>query len=135
MALTDIFVTQFLLQETAATLDGVCWRELDSGAYETHINGINVQLEQCQDRVGAWLCLTVSAEPEKVYISEPRSTSLIGRKYPNEDDRTLAELLRALMESVVAQCEERRRRSAERTQEIRQQILHRLVFGQEARVR
>ena len=130
MALTDIFVTQFLLQETEATVDGVCWRELDSGGYQAQLNGVTVLIEQSHTRAGAFLCLTIVSGAEKIYITEPRSTSIIGRKYASEDERTLAELLRTLMKGAAAQCEQRRRRSAEQAEEIRQDILQRLVFGQ-----
>ena len=135
MALTDIFVTQYLLQGSQASVDTICWRELESGGYETAINHVTVQIDQCHDRAGAYVCLTVVSGPEKVFIAEPRSTSIIGRKYKNEDDRTLAELVRKLHKVVEAQCAERRRRSADRVEEIKQEIFHRLVFGQEARVR
>lgn len=135
MALTDVFVTQFLVQETEAAVDGVCWRDLDSGGYETCLNGLTVQIEQSHNRAGAFICLTVLSGPEKIHITEPRSTSIIGRKYASEDDRMLADLMRRLFKGVEAQCEARRRRSADRAEEIRQAILQRLVFGQEARVR
>ena len=135
MALTDIFVTQYLLQGSEATVDTICWRELESGGYETGINGVTVQIDQCHDRAGAYVCLTIVSGPEKVFIAEPRSTSIIGRKYRSEDERTLAELVRRLHNIAETQCAERRRRSAGRVEVIKQEIFHRLVFGQEARVR
>ena len=135
MALTDIFVTQYLLQGTEAAVDTICWRELESGGFETGVNGLTVQIDQCHDRAGAYVCLTMVAGPEKVFIAEPRSTAFIGRKYKSEDDRTLAELVRRLYETAEAQCADRRKRSVERAQEIRQELFHQLVFGQEARVR
>ena len=135
MALTDIFVTQYLLQGSEAAVDTICWRELDSGGYEAVVNGVTVQLDQCHDRAGTYVCLTILAGPEKVFIAEPRSTSIIGRKYSSDDHRTLADLVRRLHNVAEAQCAERRRRAASRTEEIKQEIFHRLVFGQEARVR
>ena len=135
MALTDIFVTQYLLQGSEATVDTICWRELESGGFETGINGVTVQITECHDRSGSYVCLGILTGPEKVYIAEPRSTSIIGRKYKSDDDRTLAELVRKLYKLAEAQCTERRRRSVSRTEEIKQEIFHRLVFGQEARVR
>ena len=135
MALTDIFVTQYLLQGSEATVDTICWRELESGGFETGIHGVTVQIAECHDRAGSYVCLSILAGPEKVYIAEPRSTSIIGRKYKSDDDRMLADLVRRLHKVVDAQCAERRRRSASRVEEIKQDIFHRLVFGQEARVR
>lgn len=135
MALTDIFVTQYLLQGSEAAVDTIGWRELESGGYEASVNGVTVQIDQCHDRAGAYVCLTVHSEVEKVFITEPRSNSIIGRKYKSDDDRTLAELVRKLHKVVEAQCAERRRRSEQRMDEIKQEIFHRLVFGQEARVR
>ena len=135
MALTDIFVTQYLLQGSEAAVDTICWRELDSGGYEAAVNGVTVQLDQCHDRAGTYVCLTIVAGPEKVFIAEPRSTSIIGRKYRSDDERALADLVRRLQKVIEAQCAERRRRAATHAEEIKQEIFHRLVFGEEARVR
>ena len=135
MALTDVFVIQYLLQGTEATVDTICWRELESGGFETDLNGVAFQIDRCHDRAGAYVCLTIVAGPEKIFIAEPGSTSFIGRKYKTEDDATLADVVRLLFKTVELQCADRRRRSAQRAKEIRQELFHRLVFGQEARVR
>jgi hypothetical protein len=135
MALTDIFLVQYLVQETEAGVDTLRWKELESGGYESELNGVRMELAESHSRAGAFLCLTLSAGTDRIHVVEPQSTSVFGRKYKNEDQARLAELLRQLDKAVTAQCERRRQYAAKQSEEIRQRILHRVVFGAESKLR
>jgi hypothetical protein len=130
MPLTDVFVVRYLLQKTSAQADSICWQELEAGGYEAQVSGVTVDLMQSQTRAGSYLCLILRAGSEKVYIAEPQNRSIFGVKYDDEDQRTLAELIRALADSVARQCAGRTRRSQDRGEELRQEIFQQLLFGE-----
>jgi hypothetical protein len=65
----------------------------------------------------------------RIHITEPQSTAVFGRKYKDDDQRRLADLLRKLEAAVVAQCSRRRQFAAANADQIREQILQKVVFG------
>lgn len=134
MALTDVFVTQFLVQETEASVKPIRWQELDSGGYGTELNGIRIQMLESHSRTDTLLCLALISDLDKVYVWEPRSTAVFSRKYHDEDQRRLAESLHKLHKAVMLQCERRRQHKAAHAEEIREQILRRVVFGAEQKI-
>jgi hypothetical protein len=134
MALTDVFLVQYLVQETEAGVDTLRWKEMESGGYESELNGVQLRLAESHTRTGAVLCLTLTAGGERIHIFEPQSTSVFGRKFKDQDQGRLADLLRQLDKAVTAQCESRRQYAATHAGEIRQRILHRVVFGAESKL-
>jgi hypothetical protein len=132
MALTNVFVTRYLLQETEAALHPIRWSETESGGWTTEVNGLRLDLSENQSRAGTLVSIQVRQGPEKIFITEPQSTSVFGRKYRSDDDATLAELLRNLVKAAAAQCAARRQRGALEADVVRQSLLQQLVFGVEA---
>jgi hypothetical protein len=125
---------QYLVQETEAGVDTLRWKESESGGYESELNGVQLRLAESHNRTGAVLCLTLTSAGDKTHVFEPQSTSVFGRKYKDEDQAHLAELLRQLDKAVTAQCERRRHYAASHAEEIRQRILHQVVFGAESKL-
>ena len=134
MALTDVFVAQYLLQETEAVVNPISWRELDSGGFETEMNGVQIRLEESHTRTGALLFLTMISGHYRIAITEPQNTAVFGRKYKDDDQRRLAELLRKLESTVQEQCARRRQFEAAHAGRIREAILQKVVFGSEVRI-
>lgn len=131
MALTNIFVIRYLLQETEAAVHPIGWSEVESGGWTAEINGLRVQLSEMQSRSGTLVSIQIRHGPERIHITEPQNLGVFGRKYRTDDDATLAELLRKLVKAAADQCAARRLRTVAQMEQVRQSVLHQLVFGVE----
>jgi len=130
MALSEKLILGYLLQEAQAVNPALVWTELSDGGFRTDINGVSVELSEVPTRAGSYLSLSFSAPSlGTVFVQEPQTTSLFGRKYKDDDARDLAMLMRQLKRLAEEQCEERRVRAIERKDEIRQMLFHRILFG------
>ena len=131
MPLSDIYILQYLVQNTEAASDPICWQEARTGgAFFAEISGVRVEIAEAHSSTGSVLYVTFARGPEQVQIVEPRP-ALFSRKYRDEDERRLAELLRMLTRLIARQCTRRRLHLIESADELKQQIFHRLVFGAE----
>jgi hypothetical protein len=129
MRLSELYVLQYLVQSTESPRDPLCWQELEGGGYWAEISGVRVELNEDQGVSVGRLYITFSNGPEQVIVTEPRSPGLFSTKYKDEDQRHLAELMRMLSRLITTQCARRRIHSIEHSEELRQEIFHRLVFG------
>ena len=132
--ISDVYIVESLLQDAGTVTRPVLWRKLDSKSsaghsYLTWVSGVQIALDSVESITGSRICLTLSIGDDKVYIHEPESTGLFGRKYSNEDGRRLASALRQLRATVSRQCQQRETRAAENTEAIRERIYSQLLFG------
>jgi hypothetical protein len=129
MPVSDIYVAQFLLDATCAGLDALVWQMEDSGIYWVIVNGVRIVLFHSHTMGWSGLCLSFRLGEEVTQIEEPRYATVFGRRYRDEDDRTLAETLRSLARAVKSQCVERRAKAATQREPIRESLFRRVLFG------
>jgi hypothetical protein len=129
MAVTDLYVAQFLLDATSAGLDSLVWQLEDSGIYWVIVNGVRIALFHSHTMGWSGLCLSFKRGDQTTEIEEPRYASVFGRRYRDEDDRTLAETLRALASAVSSQYATRRAFAVTQREPIRESLFRRVLFG------
>ena len=129
MAITDLYLVQFLLDATCGSRAPLLWSLDDAGAYLALIHGVQVMLAHSHTMGWSGIFLSVTRGEEVVYVEEPRFQGLFGRKYRDEDDRRLAECLRALAEAVAQQCSARRLKAWNQRDANRQSLYQRVLFG------
>ena len=127
MAISEVYVVQYLLQETQAERGAVVWREKESEGYSARLHGIDVELHSFASRAGSRLNLSLSCFPEKIDIAEPVSTGVFSVRYQSEDGRRLAQLLKELAATVNRQCARRVNRTPEAARRVRESIFQRLI--------
>jgi hypothetical protein len=92
-------------------------------------------MELCEipSRAGAHWCLTLTSELNKVFVQEPHSVGLFGRKYKSASEQEIADRMRELAEMAAEQCEQRRQRAWEQKEQIRENVFRKLLFGSDAK--
>jgi hypothetical protein len=128
MAISDIYLVQYLLQGTQAVPKRIVWREKDTEGYEAEVSGVLLELGLAASTAGSHLYLTLSLKRDKVCIEEPRSTSLFRQRYESEDHRQLAALMSNLQAAIVLQCCSRGPVAVEERCRIRETIFRRVLF-------
>jgi hypothetical protein len=127
MPISDNYVVQYLLQETQASSESILWTEKESQGYVANFRGIQLDLDSIPSRAGSRLFLSISCVAERIQIHEPLNRGIFAPRYESEDERRLVGLLKELTAAISAQCAARRKRSAEKTEVIRQSIYGRLI--------
>ena len=128
MAISDMYVTQHLLEETIC--DSMAWRESESGGYFADRNGVRVEVTVEHSRTGQRIYIAIGDGLYKVHIAEPVSTGVFRPKYNDGDQLRLATVVRELFEAVVAQCARRERMARESADRVRNALFQRLLFGE-----
>jgi hypothetical protein len=98
--------------------------------YVTVVEDVDVILEPLYSRAGSRLVLRFRHDGEEFSIGDPTGGGWLGRKFSTADERALVRLFRGLIAAVTSQCAARRQRSEENQEKIREQISHRLLFGE-----
>lgn len=130
MAVSDLYVVQYLLDATRPGLSPLCWRQDGAGAWRATLNEVQISLFHTHTMGWSGLCLGLhGAEDAATYIQEPRPVSFFGRQYRCDDDLLLADSLHALSAAVSAQCAERQARALDSRDSIREVLFRRVVFG------
>lgn len=127
--LTPELIVEYLLQQTRTTSAPIPWQETNCGGFRTQLNDVLVELCEVPSRSGSHWCLTLTAQLDKVYLQEPQSVGVFGRKYQSDSDKEIAEKMRELARLAAVQCEARRQRAWEQREQIRQNMFRRLLFG------
>jgi hypothetical protein len=127
MPISELYVVEYLLQETEAATDAIVWREKESEGYAARLHGIDVELHSLSNRSGSRLCLSLACYPEKIEIEEPVRTGFFQSKYESEDGQRLAQLLKELAATVSRQCAKRMNRPPEAISRVREAIFRRLI--------
>jgi hypothetical protein len=129
VAVTDLYIVDYLLDATRGAKNPLSWRAVDEGGYSSEINGVSLKL--CQDLSLGWsgLRLTFTHGEDVICIDEPKYSTLISRKYASEDDRCLADALRELGRAVTNQCHARRTRAWTLRESIRESLFNLVIFG------
>ena len=130
MPVSDIYVVQFLLQETNRTNGGVEWdeRSRERAGFTARVGGVRVDLENAHFRAGTCVMLRFQNASEGFAICEPMPQGWLAQSYESDDDRTLAATMRELMRAAGAQCARRRSSAYEHAAEIRQRVYEQLLF-------
>ena len=129
MAISDGYVVQYLLQTTLTQSLAARWEQTEGG-YRTSVRGVLVELDIVPSRAGDRLFLTFTHEGRRTSIAEPLDMGLLNSKYENDDQRTLANLMRELVRCVARQSVDRLSGPAEPDSSSREAILRRLLFDE-----
>lgn len=131
MAISDIYLVQYLLQGTEAVPKRIAWHE-NGGEYVADVSGVRLELGEAHGTTGSRVCLMLSLNLDKVSIEEPPLRTLFRHRYDNDNERQLAALLRNLQAAAARQCSARGS-AVEEQQKIRETIFRRVLFeGAEA---
>ncbi len=128
MAVSDLYVAQFLLDATQTAHAPLEWQVEEGGSFFAHLNGVRLSLFHSRTMGWSGLCLSFSRGDEVAYIEEPRPVALFGRKFRNEDDQRLSVALKDLSRSVSAQCHARKLRAWDLRDSIRESLYRRILF-------
>jgi len=129
MAITDLYLVQYLLDATSGMQDPLVWSLDDAGAYLALVHGVRLMLAHSHTMGWSGLFLSLTQGEEVVYVEEPRFHGLFARKYRDEDDRRLAECMQALATAVAQQCSARRLKLWTQRDSNRQSLYQRVLFG------
>ncbi|MBN9662740.1 MAG: hypothetical protein J0H49_31365 [Acidobacteria bacterium] len=128
MAVSDLYVAQFLLDATQAAQPPLEWQLEDGGVYSAHLNGVRLSLFHARTMGWSGLCLSFSRGDEVAHIEEPRPVALFGRKFRNEDEERLAGALKELARAISSQCHLRKMRAWDLRDSIRESLYRRILF-------
>lgn len=129
MAISELYITRHLLQETVEESGRLIWRDKDSRGYWAERNGIRIELVSVPSNIGSRVFLTFSEGFHKAHIAEPLDRGLLGSRYDSEDERELAYQMKQLWTAAQEQCVRREIANRQRSSAIREAIFHRLLFG------
>lgn len=128
-AISEMYVAQYLLQNTRDAAPPLVWYDRESGGFVATVSGVHVELGREQSVIGSRVTLTLSRGTDRVYISEPPVATLGGR-YRNEEHRRLAETMKDLERAVLEQCASRRNQSSQVRDRIKNGIFRQLLFNE-----
>jgi len=131
MAVSNTYVVRHLLQETLRPDGGIVWHErpMEQAGYTTCAGDLRIELERVYCRAGSRLLLRFRCDNDDFSLLEPEGHGWFGRRYHSEDDATLAELMRTLMRAAGRQCHQRRVKSLENPNDVRERVYQNLLFG------
>lgn len=131
MPISDVYVVQYLLQETCAYGNPLKWQNKESSSFSTNLHGVDVELFILQYRSGSRIYLTFSSCSDQIDLGQPANKGFFRERYDSEEDARLAHLLRDLVRAVSGQCAKRAMRSAAVTAALRETIYKRLIGVEE----
>ncbi|HEY3442037.1 MAG TPA: hypothetical protein VGK29_14860 [Paludibaculum sp.] len=129
MAVTDLYVAQYLLSATLEKEETLRWISNDSGAYRSTAHGVDLEMFHTHTMGWSGLCLSFRNGDDMAYIEEPKPSSFFGRNYRNEEDQRLAEAMQALADAVASQCGARRMKAWDLRDSIRESLYRQVLFG------
>jgi len=132
--ISEMYAVQFLLQGTVSLPARIQWKERAStgAGYTTEVGDVRLTIESVQARPVALLALRFDYAEDECAIYEPASTGWFTQKYASEEDRSLAEALRNLMQAVVKQCSQRSMHNMSHPEETRERIFRHMLFERPA---
>ena len=128
--MTDLYVTNWLLQNSEGPNQNITWRQNDNGLYFTDVNkGKNcVHIEIIAVlRPPRTIIKLSSIGLDKIEIQEPLSL-LFRKKYGSEEDEVLAKTMKCLLVVVSSQYIQRQKKTVNED-ERKQTIYQRLLSG------
>jgi hypothetical protein len=130
MPVSDIYVVQYLLQETNRANGGIEWEERsrERSGFFARVGSVRVELETAHFRSGTCVMLRFQSAGESFSICEPMPQGWLAQSYESDDDRALAGTMRELMRSASARWTRRRSSAQEHAAEIRQRVYEQLLF-------
>ncbi|WP_321473005.1 hypothetical protein [uncultured Paludibaculum sp.] len=128
MAVSDLYVAQYLLDATQAAESPLVWQAEDGGSFSTHLNGVKLSLFHARTLGWSGLCLSLSRGEEVTYVEEPRPVALFGRKFRTDDDERLSAVIQHLAHAVSRQCQARKLRAWTLRDSIRESLYRRILF-------
>jgi hypothetical protein len=130
--ISDTYVVHYLLQGTSRAPQQIIWqeREADEPGYVVHLEDTEIVLHIVPSRSGSYLVLRFRHANDEFSLREPAARGWVNKKYSTPDERDLAESLRALMRAVAAQCSERRMRTMENPDTVRNRVYRHLLFNE-----
>lgn len=128
MAVSDLYVAQYLLEATQAVESPLAWLADEAGSYSTHLNGVKLSLFHARTLGWTGLCLSLSRGEEVTRIDEPRPVALFGRKFRTDDEKRLSEAMQELDRAVAGQCQARRKRAWTLRESIRESLYRQILF-------
>ena len=129
MAISDVYVVQFVLQATVSERDPILWQPKDSEGYFADWRDVRIELDTLSGTSGSRLIIALSHGWQKVYIEEPHNRGLFAERFENEDQRRLAKLMNDLANCIRRQYFDRVRALQENAEIMRQNLYRRLLFG------
>lgn len=132
MAISDIYLVQYLLQGTEAVPKRIVWRERPAEEYVADVNGVHLRLGRAYSSTGTRVSLLLTFKLDRVSIEEPRRGRLLQPRHERENDQELATLMKHLEAAVVRQCSLRGSAADEEKREIRETIFRRVLFEEPA---
>lgn len=129
MAVTDLYVAQYLLSATLEHERPLHWVSNESGAYRTAAHSVELELFHTHTMGWSGLCLSFRNGADTAYIEEPKPSSFFGRNYRNEEEMRLAQALQALADAVAAQCSARREQGWDPRDSTRESLYRQVLFG------
>lgn len=129
MAVTDLYVAQYLLSATLDKEEPLQWVSNETGTYHAAAHGVEVELFHTHTMGWSGLCLSFQNGEGAAYIEEPKPSSFFGRNYRHQEDMQLAEAMQALADAVAAQCGARRIQAWDSRDTIRESLYRQVLFG------
>lgn len=128
MAVSDLYIAQFLLEATQTSDSPLQWQLGDGGSYCTHLNGVRVSLFHSRSMGWSGICVSFSQGDEVTYIEEPHPIALFARKFNSDDDMRLSDTLNDLSRAVSSQCNARKVKAWGLRDSIRESLFRRVLF-------
>ncbi|MGC4049779.1 MAG: hypothetical protein QM757_09730 [Paludibaculum sp.] len=128
MAVSELYIAQFLLEATQASDGPLQWHLLDGGSYCTQLNGVRLTLFHSRSMGWSGICLSFSQGDEVTYIEEPHPVTLFSRKFSSDDDMHLSDTLNGLARAVSSQCNARKVKAWGLRDSIRESLFRRVLF-------
>ena len=129
MAVSDLYIVQYLLQATLGAADPLIWQMDEAGSYMALINGVTLALFQSHTMGWSGLCLRFTKGEDVIYVEEPRFSSLFRRVYKDDDEKRLAEAMRTLERAVAKQSHQRKERAWRLKDSVRESLYRLVLFG------
>ena len=123
----DGLILSWLQQNTER--DEVLWRENELGKVFTVVGSIEITRASIFQRTGSLLCFVFTIGSKSTSIVEPQSDGLFKKRYDTEEKQELVTALYSLSKEISNQLERINKFNQEHGQEIKQEILSKLLSG------
>jgi hypothetical protein len=129
MAVTDLYVAQYLLSATVKEREPLHWVSDDSGVSRSRARGVDLELFHTHTMGWSGLCLRLKNSGHVACIEEPRPASIFERSYRQREDQQLAEVMQALADAISVQCGARLEQCTDLRESVRESLFRQVLFG------
>ena len=101
--ISELYVLEYLLQNTVAAGSPLSWRPREPGGFVTSHGGVEVRLDRERTVAGSRIVVALWSDGDLFYIAEPWHLAF-GSRSRSDDEGRLGQLIRKLEAAVAGQC-------------------------------